>query len=63
MEIPEGWKLVPIEPTGDMLYAGSDNDVGGSCYSCSKWSASYTDCKNVYKSMLDASPEFKENSK
>lgn len=53
--VPEGWKLVPPEPTDAML-AEVDEEVGGHCYSCSVWKASYDDCRRVYAAMLSAAP-------
>lgn len=53
--IPEGWKLVPVEPTEDMLDE-VDEEVGGYCYSCSKSIASDDDCRRVYRAMLAAAP-------
>lgn len=53
--VPEGWKLVPIEPTEAMLLE-VDEDVGGHCYSCSVWKASWDDCRRVYAAMLAAAP-------
>lgn len=53
--IPEGWRLVPIEPTEAML-SDVDEKVGGHCYSCSAWSASWDDCKRVYAALLAAAP-------
>jgi hypothetical protein len=44
--IPSGWKLVPIEPNGDMLCAGRELDV---------WNINPMPMK-VYKAMLSASP-------
>ena len=43
--VPAGWKLVPIEPTANMLYAGS------------KWACSLA--LETYKDMLAAAPEMK----
>lgn len=54
--VPEGWKLVPIEPTDAML-TEVEEEVGGSCYSCSKWNASWDDCRRVYAAMLSAIPQ------
>ena len=54
--VPQGWKLVPIEPTLEMLNA-VDEYVGGSCYSCSKREASDDDCERVYKAMLATAPQ------
>lgn len=53
--VPDGWQLVPIEPTEDMLRE-VDEDVGGHCYSCTKWRASDDDCRRVYAAMLSATP-------
>lgn len=52
---PEGYKLVPIEPTQGML-DNVDEKVGGSCYACSTWDASEDDCRRVYAAMLAAAP-------
>lgn len=41
--IPEGWKLVPIEPTQDMLFASLNHHKEGGNYA-------------VYKAMLNAAP-------
>lgn len=54
--VPEGWKLVPVEPTDDML-ANVDEEVGGHCHSCTKWNASWSDCRRVYAAMLAAAPQ------
>lgn len=40
--IPEGWKLVPVEPTLEML------EEGGECMTCSS--------NDVWRAMLTASP-------
>ena len=50
VSIPEGWKLVPIKPTIEMLRAGH-----------SEWieSAGANPCFNVYRAMLAAAPEAK----
>lgn len=45
--IPEGWKLVPIEPTGKMLWAGVET---------------YSSSWDIYTSMLAAAPEYKIES-
>ena len=54
--VPAGWKLVPVEPTDDML-ANVDEEVGGHCHSCTKWNASWSDCRRVYAAMLAAAPQ------
>lgn len=43
-DIPEGWKLVPIEPTPEMLNAARLNHMAANA---------------VYKAMLSAAPEYK----
>ena len=53
--MPEGWKLVPVQPTEEML-VNVDEEVGGSCHSCSAWRASEDDCKRVWAAMIEASP-------
>ena len=54
--VPEGWKLVPVVPTVEML-DNVDCEVGGSCYSCSPWKASRTDSLNVWNEMIAAAPD------
>jgi hypothetical protein len=54
--VPDGWKLVPVEPTQEMLNAVDCVEVGGCCYSCTKWFASESDCKNIWAPMLAAAP-------
>jgi hypothetical protein len=46
--VPEGWKLVPVEPTGAMLHAGDEVMMGR--YGCS------FEVAPIYAAMLDASP-------
>jgi hypothetical protein len=53
--VPAGWKLVPVEPTDDMLI-NVDEEVGGHCHSCTRWKASFDDCRRVWAEMLAASP-------
>lgn len=49
--VPDGWKMVPIEPTDDMIWAGhsalSDGSLG---------QAEIDDGKIAYKAMLSAAP-------
>lgn len=52
--VPDGWKLVPIDPTTEML--DTDEIVGGSCHSCTPWTASYDDARRIYGAMLSAAP-------
>lgn len=53
--VAAGWVMVPIEPTEEML-ANVDQEVGGHCHSCTKWRASYADCKAIWTDMLSALP-------
>jgi hypothetical protein len=46
MQVPEGWKLVPINPTGAMVDAGVKHE---------NWS-SYKVVRDIYQSMLSAAP-------
>lgn len=48
-KVPDGWKLVPVEPTGDMANAAI------------KVSLRNTSINGVpqYRAMLDAAPEYK----
>lgn len=52
--VPEGWKLVPIEPTSDMKSAGLDVEVGEEGLVLT-WEESV----RIYKAMLAAAPEVK----
>ena len=51
MSVPEGWKLVPTEPTKEMLEAGQ-----------TEWldSAGADPSFDVYRAMLAAAPEVKK---
>ena len=51
--VPDGWKLVPIEPTSEMLGAGEDTFV--TTYTGTPVSAPI----DVYRAMLAAAPEAK----
>ena len=56
--IPEGWKLVPVEPTGEMCevqHIGVDVFVGMARDEC--YSIGGADAANLYKAMLAAAPE------
>ena len=56
--IPEGWKLVPIEPTPKMMRAAqkADHDHGNH----EEWlEYDGEDVKRVYRAMLAAAPEAK----
>lgn len=54
--VPAGYALVPVEPTPEML-AEVDEEVGGHCYSCTRWKASYDDCQRIWAAMLAAAPQ------
>lgn len=50
MKVPKGWKLVPIEPNKEMLYAL--NTVYESAQRRGYWNA----WNELWKAMLDAAP-------
>jgi len=50
MEIPEGWKLVPIEPTMEMFEAGDAKIMRGPI------SALLNSPGDIYAAMLGAAP-------
>ena len=50
LQIPDGWKLVPIEPTDEMIDEGLQN------LPCTPRGVTYKTTKDVYKAMIDASP-------
>ncbi len=52
--VPAGWKLVPVEPTNDMLDE-TDVIVGG-CYLCSAQRPDWGQCAEIYADMLRAAP-------
>lgn len=57
--VPEGWKLVPVEPTGKMLMAGYQ--VGITCEECNFEVLTDTHVARLtYELMLDAAPEPKK---
>lgn len=53
--VPDGWKLVPIEPTEEMDDAAHGKN-SGRC--SSSWCS--CDCKKIYKAMLSAAPTYGE---
>jgi hypothetical protein len=54
--IPEGWKLVPVEPTKHMDAAGCNEDER---YSNNRFSyPSESRAYNVWRAMLDAAPRY-----
>jgi hypothetical protein len=59
--VPEGWKLVPLEPTDAMMDA-PEVKVGG-CYSCSPEQVGWHDCAEIYRLMVAAAPSPAKESK
>ena len=58
-QIPEGYKLVPIEPTPKMKTAG----IGVEVYQESKpeiGALTWAEVGSIYRAMLEAAPEVKE---
>ena len=55
---PPGWRLVPVEPTGEMLCATEDIEVGGSRDACLDYEA-----RNIWVAMLAAAPATAETGK
>jgi hypothetical protein len=53
---PEGFVLLPTEPTEAMLDRATWEEVGGHCSSCTAWAASHSDARRVYAAMLSAAP-------
>lgn len=54
---PEGYVLVPVEPTEAQLDRSTWEEVGGHCSSCTAWPASHSDARRVWAAMLAARPE------
>lgn len=50
VKVPTGWKLVPTEPTPEMVWAGF-TEAGGS----------YENKEAIYHAMLAAAPAYKES--
>lgn len=53
--IPAGWKLVPVEPTTQMVEAGEVPDLPQDLATCSHVYA-FAAFKRIYKAMVEASP-------
>lgn len=56
--VPDGWQLVPIDPTDEMIEKGTDQ------HECAQGDPWYTDlplsendCNAIYKAMLAAAPK------
>ena len=56
--VPEGWKLVPIEPTVEMLRDGANQ-----CLNFYSEKGPYPRSRAVYRAMLDAAPPAPETKK
>ena len=54
---PEGFVMVPVEPTEAMVDRATWEEVGGHCRSCTAWPASHSDARRVWAAMLAARPQ------
>lgn len=54
---PEGFVMVPVEPTEEMIVRATWEEVGGHCHSCTAWPASHSDARRVWAAMLAARPQ------
>ncbi len=54
---PEGFVLVPVEPTDDMVWAPSDVEVGYPTWAGSKDGCTTDEAKAIWAAMLAARPE------
>ena len=52
-------KIVPIEPTNEMINK-PDVQVGLSDWAGHQYSATNSECENIYKAMIEAAPEYQE---
>ena len=56
MNIPKGWKLVPVEPTQEMMEAGM-NSTGDQLNGRPVWKATLDEqAAHIFRAMLDAAP-------
>ena len=55
MVVPDGWQLVPVEPTRDMQKAGSAFPIGDD--GLNLINMSFEEVRCVYKAMLAAAPK------
>ncbi|WP_329768847.1 hypothetical protein [Stenotrophomonas maltophilia] len=53
---PDGWVLVPVEPTDDMVWAPSDVEVGYPTWAGSRDGCTTDEAKAIWASMLAARP-------
>lgn len=61
VSVPEGWKVVPVEPTDGMKDA-PEVKVGG-CYSCRAEQVGWSDCAQIYRAMVACAPSPEKESK
>jgi hypothetical protein len=54
---PEGFVMVPVEPTEAMVDRATWEEVGGHCRSCTALPASHSDARRVWTAMLAARPQ------
>lgn len=54
---PEGYVLVPVEPTDDMIWAPSDVEVGYPMWAGSRDGCTTDEAKAIWAAMLAARPE------
>lgn len=57
LTLPEGYVLVPVEPTDDMIWAPADIEVGYPTWAGSKDGCTSEEAKAIWSSMLAARPE------
>lgn len=55
-KVPDGWKLVPVEPTDEMYKSGYEAD-----HHEDKWGyyVMYANEKGVYRAMINTAPEYR----
>lgn len=56
---PEGYVLVPVEPTDDMIWAPADVEVGYPMWAGSRDGCTADEAKAIWTAMLAARPEVK----
>ncbi|KIQ21563.1 hypothetical protein [Xanthomonas campestris] len=57
LQVPDGWVLVPVEPTDEMSWAGTDIEVGYPTWAGSRDSCTGEEARAIWKAMLAAKPE------
>jgi hypothetical protein len=53
--VPDGWKLVPIEPT-DAMCDAPEVEVGLHSWDHSRDRATWSECHDIYKAMIAVAP-------